>query len=121
MKPSRTSWVENVYPLVDAGLRRSDCLRIIREHGLPEPKKSSCVFCPYHSDEFWRNLKAHHRSEWDKAVEMDENIRDMSKSAVRGPVFLHRSLVPLQMIDFDRQGRLFGDLEDEECAGACFL
>ena len=121
MKPSRTAWVTNCYPLVDAGLRRSDCLRIIREAGLPEPQKSSCVFCPYHSDEFWRRLGTHHPDEFERAAKIDDAIRDMSKSGVKGQVFLHRSLKPLRVIDFDKQTRLFGDLEDEECEGGCFL
>lgn len=121
MKPSRTAWVENAYPLVDAGLRRGDCLRLISEYGFPAPQKSSCVFCPYHSDEFWRGLKKRHPVEFEKAAAFDENIRDMSKSGVKGQVFLHRSLVPLRVIDFDQQKRMFSDLEDEECEGACFL
>jgi len=118
MKPSRTAWVTNRYPLVDAGMRRADCARLIQEHGLPVPKKSSCVFCPYHSDEYWRSLPA---AEFEKAATFDEAIRDMSKSGVKGQVFLHRRLIPLRVIDFTAQGRLFGELEDEECEGGCFL
>jgi hypothetical protein len=121
MKPSRTAWVENLYPLVDAGMRRSDCIKLILAQGLPEPKKSSCVFCPYHGDEFWRGMKKNYPVEFEKAASFDENIRDMSKSGVKGQVFLHRSLVPLRVIDFDRQFRMFPDLEDEECEGSCFL
>ena len=122
MKPSRTPWTENSYPLVDAGLRREDCSRIVVEAGLPKPRKSSCVFCPYHSDSFWRGLRGDHPNEFEKAATFDEAIRDMSKSGGRGKVYLHRSLIPLRDIDFDQQGRIdFGDLEDEECEGGCFL
>jgi hypothetical protein len=121
MKPSRTPWVTNRYPLVDAGLRRGDCLRIIREAGFPEPQKSSCVFCPYHSDEFWRKLGKNYPEEFEKAATFDDAIRDMSRSGVARPMFLHRSLKALRTIDFDKQARLFGDLEDEECEGGCFL
>ena len=121
MKPSRTAWVQNRYPLVDAGMRRGDCLRLISEHGFPEPKKSSCVFCPYHSDHFWRELRTDHPAEFAKAAAFDVAIRDMSRSGVARPVFLHRSLKALASIDFDAQGRLFSDMEDEECSGNCFL
>jgi integrase/recombinase XerD len=34
-----------VYPLLDLGLRRSDCQRIIAEAGLPVPGRSACWFC----------------------------------------------------------------------------
>lgn len=121
MKPSRTPWVTNRYPLIDAGLRRSNCIELIKANGLPEPRKSSCVFCPYHGDDFWRRLKRENPEEFDRAATFDDAIRDMSKSGVRGQVFLHRSLKPLRVVDFDAQGRLFGSLEDEECEGGCFL
>lgn len=121
MKPSRTRWVESVYPLVELGLRRKDCLRVIANAGLPEPKKSSCVFCPYHGDEFWRTLQRYHPDEFARAAAFDDAIRDMGKSGRWGEVFVHRSLRPLRTIDFNQQGRLFGDLEDEECDGGCFL
>lgn len=121
MKPSRTPWVVNAYPLVDASLRRADCLRIVREAGLPEPEKSSCIFCPYHSDEFWRRLQMRHPKEWEHVCNLDERFRDMSRSGDTRPIYLHRSLRPLREIDFTRQIRLFPDLEDEECEGGCFL
>jgi hypothetical protein len=121
MRPSRTSWVKNRYPLVNAKLRRHDCRRIVVDAGLPAPRKSSCVFCPYHSDEFWRQLQIDQSPEWEQACDLDEAFRDMSRSGNARPVYLHRSLIPLREIDFDRQRRLFSDLEDEECEGACFL
>jgi hypothetical protein len=33
MKPSWTSWITNLFPLLDAGLSRDDCARIIEEAG----------------------------------------------------------------------------------------
>jgi len=35
------------YPLLDLGLSRTDCQRLIADAGLPVPPKSSCYFCPY--------------------------------------------------------------------------
>lgn len=121
MKPSRTAWVQNRYPLVDAGLRRHDCKRVVEGVGLSVPDKSSCLFCPYHSDEFWRRLQVRYPEEWGKACDMDEAFRDMSRSGVSRPVYLHRSLKPLRGMDFTKQKRMFPDLEDEECEGGCFL
>ena len=82
MKPSRTRWVTNDWPLVNARLRRSQCVEIIQKEGIAVPKKSSCVFCPYHSHDFWQDLKQNHPVEFDRAVEFDRNIRDMSKSSI---------------------------------------
>lgn len=41
------------YPLIDLGLSRTDCGKVIADAGLPVPRKSSCFFCPFHrSDQF---------------------------------------------------------------------
>jgi len=45
-----------VYPLLDLGLTRADCKRIIAEAGLPVPGKSACFFCPFHDKHAWANL-----------------------------------------------------------------
>lgn len=50
MKDSQKKWISNRWPLIEAGLSRQDCLRWMQEHGYPEPPRSACVFCPYHSD-----------------------------------------------------------------------
>ena len=55
--PAQEPWIEKVYPLIDAGLYRAQCLRIVEEAGFPAPRKSACVYCPFHSDRFWMRLK----------------------------------------------------------------
>jgi hypothetical protein len=69
MKPSRTRWITNTFPLVDLGLRRDDCLRIVADVGLPEPRRSACVYCPYHSDTYWNWLKTSEPEQFGRAVE----------------------------------------------------
>lgn len=34
------------YPLIDWGWRRKDCVEAISRHGITQPGKSSCFFCP---------------------------------------------------------------------------
>lgn len=116
MRDSRTRWVTNTYPLINAGLRRGDCMRIADENGLGVPKKSSCIFCPYHSDAFYRDLKQNHPDEFARAVEIDRAVRDMSMSGVEQPVFIHRSCLPLDQVDFNEDQM---DLFDNECEGYC--
>jgi hypothetical protein len=40
-----------VHPLQLWGFTRADCIEIIEDAGLPQPGKSSCVFCPSMKDE----------------------------------------------------------------------
>lgn len=119
IKPSRTKWITNKWPLIDAGMRRHDCLRLISENGIPEPRKSSCVFCPYHSDSFWRDLKDNHPTEFAKAVNFDREVRSMSRSGLRQSVFLHRSLVPLDEVDLTDPQKDQTDMFENECDGYC--
>ena len=117
--PSRDAWITNVFPLLDAGLRRSDCEQVIRQAGLPVPKKSSCTVCPYHSDAYWLDLKTNHPEEWSEACAFDDAIRDMSMSGVERPVYLHRSLVPLRVVTLRNESQL--SLWGAECGGHCGL
>jgi len=118
MKDSRTHWVTLTYPLIDAGMSREDCLMLHDEVGVPRPRKSSCVYCPYHSPAFWRDLKTHEPAEWERAVAFDEQIRDMSAAGAEQPVFLSKRLKPLrEHTDAD-----FGDDTNgfiNECEGHC--
>lgn len=45
-KESTDRWAENWYPLVEWGWRREECIDAIDRHGLPQPGKISCYFCP---------------------------------------------------------------------------
>jgi hypothetical protein len=101
MKQSdRTSWTKNVYPLIDQRYSREECKTIYEQHDLATPKKSSCYFCPYHSDQYWLDLKKNHPEEFEKAVDFDKKIRDMSMKGVDNKIYLHRSCQPLDEVDF---------------------
>ena len=109
-------WAVNKYPLVEARMKRFEVIDYINTHH-PEiagPKRSSCYFCPFHSDDYWRRLKEKHPGEFTKAIEIDEKIR--RKRGLDNDCFLHRSCKPLKDIDFskDSQLEIFG-----ECEGYC--
>ncbi len=118
MRASRTRWIENRWPLVELGLNREGCRRVVTDAGFPEPEKSACVFCPYHSDAYWDWMKRTHPDQFARAVAMDERIRDLTGAGVKRPAFLHRSLRPLAEVEFinPRQGVLdFDGCESGHC------
>ncbi len=122
MKPSRTRWCTNEWPLVDAGLTRLDCARLVEEHGFAKPKRSACVFCPYHSDSEWLMMKRDAPDEFARAVKADETMRNMEGAGVENPTFMHRSLKPLARIDFEQlAGQPLFESNDfgNECEGMC--
>lgn len=119
MKPSFEDWQVNRWPLVELGMTRQDCLRWLEHHGYPLPPKSSCIGCPFHSDEMWRHIRDHDPAGWDEAVTVDRAIR-VGLRGIRSEVFLHRSAVPLDAADLstpEDHGQL--DMFGNECSGLC--
>ena len=95
MKESQLYNINYVYPLIDNRITRSQCIRILEEHSFKDVKKSSCVFCPYHSNRAWKEIKQDYTQEWEKVVKVDRAIRDSSARGVEEKLFLHRSLKPI--------------------------
>lgn len=114
MKSSRVNWIENVYPLIDAGLDRQDCIDLLKEWDFPVPGKSACVFCPYHSDAYWKDLKEHAPEEFQNAVDMEHQLQNMDKIGLN-KAFLHKSCIPLDQVEFADRGEGF----ISECDGYC--
>ena len=112
---SQDWWAVNYYPLVESRIYRHEVINYTnKKHPeIKNPPRSSCYFCPFHSDNYWRELKRNHGSEFNKAVEIDKVIRFQQN--MRDKVFLHRKLKPLKDIDFNKyQYEIFG-----ECEGYC--
>lgn len=122
MKPSREPRITNIWPLIDAGIRRHDCLKWMEAHGYPRPPRSACVYCPYHSDNEWRRLRDEEPEEFQRAVDFEKRLQTAyaSATALNSNAFLHSSLVPLDQVDFRTdedhgQQVMFGN----ECEGMC--
>ncbi|GAA3449641.1 hypothetical protein [Dactylosporangium matsuzakiense] len=96
-------YMRNVFPLLDLGWRRSDCMTYLEQHGLSGVGKSSCL--GFHDDGFWAALRDGSPAEWAGAVAFDAAIRHGSARAadghpLRGQFFLHRRRVPLDHVTF---------------------
>lgn len=124
MKPSREPWIKNIYPLVDLGITRNDCLRWMKDHSFPQPPRSACVYCPFHNAAEWRRLKEEEPAEFQRAVEFERKVQQAVGDAEGLAVpFLHKSLKPIDEVDFrsleDKgQGNLLNYFENE-CEGMC--
>src|SRR6185437_5940355 len=64
------------YPLIQLGLNRQDCERVILDAGLPLPGRSACWFCPYHSGEEWRRLHREHPDLFERACRIEESMQE---------------------------------------------
>lgn len=123
MKPSKVVWARNTWPLIEAGMSRRDCLDWMKANGYPEPPRSACVYCPFHSDAEWRRLKQHEPSEFEKAVKFEKDLQlALSKPGGLTKVpYLTRRCVPLDTIDFSENQKGYQQLDmfGNECEGLC--
>lgn len=119
MKDSNVEFTQNRYPLIELGMSRSDCLQWMMSHGYPEPPRSACYFCPYHSDREWLRLKNEEPEEFARAVEWERKCQEAARQnqVLRGVPYLHSSRVPLSDVKFKEENQLalFGN----ECEGMC--
>jgi hypothetical protein len=103
MKESRVDYVCNIWPLIDNGISRQQCLKWMESKGYPKPPRSSCVFCPYHSDHEWNRLKNEEPAEFERAVRFEKEYQRLKVQTVSKKGFfpyLHDSRTPLDTVDF---------------------
>jgi hypothetical protein len=115
MKDARVQYIVNRFPLVEAGMKRHDCLEWLKRRGYPTPPRSACLGCPFKRNSEWRQTRDGPLDEWLATVEADKQIRAASGK----PQFMHRSLKPLDEVDLST-AEDHGQLNFlSECEGMC--
>jgi hypothetical protein len=122
MKPSRTAWIENRWPLIDLRMKRHECLNWLESNGFPKPPRSACTYCPYKSDREWREMKLNDPDAWKEATAIDNLIRQGTRGRPE-KLYAHKSGVALEDADFsteeDRGQTTFFDSWNNDCEGMC--
>lgn len=115
-KDSMIPWITNTFPLIDMKYTRTDCLRYMESLGLPEPLRSACYFCPFRSNEEWKEMQRRSPETFALAVEFDRKLREVP--TYFKDQYVHRSCKPLAEAfqDLNYQPSLF---ETHECEGMC--
>ena len=130
-------WIALYYPLIDEHfgdglggpgsrwMSYGDCINWLRKHDYPTPPRSACVFCPYLKNERWVEMRDNQPEDWERALIVDEAIRDMAEHGVAdlrqgGQLYLHHQLVPLREAEIDSpdQEDMWSEFTDE-CEGMC--
>ena len=126
MKLPGNLWTQHRWPLIEKRMTRSHCIEWMRRNGYPEPPRSACYYCPFHSNDEWRRLKNDDPVHFAKAVEFDKTYRrlqNQNDGGFRLEVYLHRSCQPIDQIDFSSdvdRGQQSFDFSSE-CEGMCGL
>ncbi|MGA0394747.1 MAG: hypothetical protein ACO3MW_11880 [Rhodospirillales bacterium] len=126
MKESRDKWCINRWPLVEARMTRHDCKLWLERNGYPEPPRSACVYCPFHSNSEWQRLKTNDPKSFAEAVRVEKEMQNLntaaknsgSKGFLRQTPYLHKSCKPIDQVDFEADKNQM-DLFQNECDGMC--
>jgi hypothetical protein len=87
--PSRESdCYSSAYPLIELGISRGDCLRLVADAGLPQPPKSSCWFCPYKTTDQWVTMRRERPELFAKAAELEDHLNTKRSEAGKDPCYL---------------------------------
>lgn len=123
IKDGSDPWKQHRWPLIERRMTRNDCLDWMEANKYPTPPRSSCVYCPFHSNEEWRRLKTTEPEAFAAAVDFEKRLQEIKAAAdnFKSKPFLHRSLVPLDEVDFrtdyEKGQGLLGFMN--ECEGMC--
>lgn len=131
-KPNPSKTFTNLFPLLEIGWSRRDCIDYVEAQIGWTPPKSRCVHCPYIAPSDWEHIQARAPEDWAQAVELDARMRTMGLG-LRGTPFIHVNRLPLPeavalwRYRRDTKTALLGsalfemDQMDNECTGTCGL
>jgi len=111
-----------VFPLIQKRWTRQHCVEYLRTVVPHEVPRSSCVFCPFHRNIEWRWLRDNDPKGWERAVEIDREIRvngNVVNRNYNAEMFVHRSCVPLDQAVIDETENTQIGFEFEGCTGGC--
>ena len=122
MKVNPHKYIENQYPLIEKNMTRYHCLMWSKNNNYPQPPRSACTFCPFHSNKEWARVKEN-KEEWEEVVTIDFAIRNTDQfkknNKKNGLMYLHNSCVPINEIDFNEDDGQFAFDFKDECEGMC--
>jgi hypothetical protein len=108
------------YPLIDARMNRGDCLALIRDEGLPEPSKSACWFCPWHSRDAWIDLRNRTPHLFEQSVELERRYKErLAVRELRTQWITDHGAKRKATLDEVIDDQQVFDLFGEECEGFC--
>jgi len=94
----------SISPLIEMGIDREGCMKIIEDVGLPIPIKSGCYFCPYQAAKSWLSLLKNHPDYFSKAETFEKNGRRYPELIL--PFYAHLSCEQLRKATEEQRSML---------------
>lgn len=119
VKPSQDKWAQNWYPLVEWGWRRAECVETIQRHGLPQPGKSACFFCPASKRGEVLRMKDEQPELLARALEIERRAQTGANKQTRG-LGGERNLWANWLAMDGAQAKLWDDVEPMHAPCGCY-
>lgn len=117
MKPSRQPWITTSWPLIEEKrMSRADCETWLLKRYRRIAPRSSCIWCPFHSDDEWLDLGP---DEFQEAIRFEKKLQRAYRSTtqIESIPYLHSSRIPLAKVKLERgKGK---EKFTNECEGMC--
>jgi len=107
--------VDDRFPLIEAGIDREGCKKIIKSYALPVPPKSACYICFNATHTDWRNLRVNHPGLFCKAQALENRNNDRRRVKGLKPIYLSKYEVSLSVEVGEKQSRIFKQDEYPQC------
>lgn len=106
------------YPLIEWGWRREECIAAIARHGLPQPGKSACYFCPAMKKREVYRLRDEHPELLARALEI-EDAAQLTNRTPRGLGGQNNKWRDWLALDAAQQ-KLWDDIEPTHIPCGCY-
>jgi len=97
------------FPLLDFEMSRDDCQKLVIDTFKNNAPRSSCKFCPNHTQDEWNHVMTGNDREW--LVNFDKTLRIKNW-------FLTSDCKPIDEIKFDQKNET---IFTRACSGGCFI
>jgi len=105
-KQSNVNYIEHYYPLVENRIKIDGIIQWFKDNKLPEPGKSACLICPFHSDNYWKVFKKQFPNEFETACKFDDAIRVYPNLNQKASLQLHSRQIPKVSSSDSRQSSI---------------
>jgi hypothetical protein len=106
--------IENRFPLIEEGLDRNGCIKLIKRHGLPVPQKSGCYICPFQTVTEWKHLRKRHPDLFCQVEQLEKRNIEYRKSKGRKPMWISPK-GSLRKVVSERQSQIWSVDEYPPC------
>lgn len=93
--------IEKRFPLIEQGIDRAGCIKIIEKHGLPIPKRTGCYICSSQSKVQWRRLYKEHPELYQRAKHLEQITNQRLKEQGKPPRYFRD--IPLSYLVGEHQ------------------